>query len=267
MVYLTLKRKLEKIYDGNIAIREGSSDLEIEYNVDAEKSNTKDIAVYINTEFKMVVIWDLKGRRYRIKDNQKLSHVLSVKYTWKKLSDDNINIKIVYKKIGKAKNSPYEKVIITSFELLDEIIYDLPAYLKFDPDDEEFPKDIKIEDYKNDILPPEIRNRISTSRWERDSLFRKAVLAEYDNKCAICRCSEPKILQAAHIIAVSEGGNDDPKNGICLCANHHLMYDNELIKIDFENLTLSDVATTVKSMPWYDSFVKDYDSKIAERKS
>ena len=33
------------------------------------------------------------------------------------------------------------------------------------------------------------------------------------------------------------------------------LLDNELIKIDFENLTLSDVATTVKSMPWYDSFV------------
>ena len=264
---LTLKRKLEKIYNGKIAVREGSSDLKIKYDVDAEKSNTKDIAVYINTKFKMVAIWDLKGRRYRIKDNQKLSHSLSVKYTWKQLSDDNINIKIVYKKIGQAKNLTYEKVIITSFELLDEIIYDLPAYLKFDSDDEEFPKDIKNEDYKDDILPLEIRNRISTSRWKRDSLFRKAVLAEYDNKCAICRCSEPKILQAAHIIAVSEGGNDDPKNGICLCANHHLMYDNELIKIDFENLTLSDVATTVKSMPWYDSFVKDYDSKIAERKS
>ena len=223
----TIVEKLEQIYSNSIIYGKGNSG-KIQYDV-KEKSNTKDIAVYINTEFKMVVIWDLKGRRYRIKDNQKLSHVLSVKYTWKKLSDDNINIKIVYKKIGQAKNSPYEKVIITSFELLDEIIYDLPAYLKFDPDDEEFPKDIKIEDYKDDILPPEIRNRISTSRWERDSLFRKAVLAEYDNKCAICRCSEPKILQAAHIIAVSEGGNDDPKNGICLCANHHLMYDNELI--------------------------------------
>lgn len=205
----TIVEKLEQIYSNSIIYGKGNSG-KIQYDV-KEKSNTKDIAVYINTNFKMVVIWDLKGRRYRIKDNQKLSHVLSVKYTLKKLSDDNINIKIVYKKIGKAKNSPYEKVIITSFELLDEIIYDLPAYLKFDPDDEEFPKDIKLEDYKDDILPPEIRNRISTSRWERDSLFRKAVLAEYDNKCAICRCSEPKILQAAHIIAVSEGGNDDPK--------------------------------------------------------
>lgn len=71
MVSLSLKRKSEKIYNGNIAVREGSSDLEIEYDVDAEKSNTKDIAVYINTKFKMVAIWDLKGRRYRIKDNQK----------------------------------------------------------------------------------------------------------------------------------------------------------------------------------------------------
>lgn len=44
----------------------------------------------------------------------------------------------------------------------------------------------------------------------------EAVPEEYDNKCAICRCSEPKILQAAHIIAVSDGGNDDPKKLVYL---------------------------------------------------
>lgn len=106
-----------------------------------------------------------------------------------------------------------------------------------------------------------------TFSWNRKQMPWQTYDFLTSNKCAICRCSEPKILQAAHIIAVSEGGNDGPENGICLCANHHLMYDNELIKIDFENLTLSDVAPTVKSMPWYDSFVKDYDSKIAERKA
>ena len=100
----TIVEKLEQIYSNSIIYGKGNSE-KIEYDV-KEKSNTKDIAVYINTNFKMVVIWDLKGRRYRIKDNQKLSHVLSVKYTWKTLSDDNINIKIVYKKVGQARNSP-----------------------------------------------------------------------------------------------------------------------------------------------------------------
>ena len=64
MVYLTLKRKLEKIYDGNIVINKSGTDLIIKNDVGEEKSNTKDIAVYINTNFKMVVIWDLKGRRW-----------------------------------------------------------------------------------------------------------------------------------------------------------------------------------------------------------
>ena len=49
MVSLILKRKLEKIYDGNIVINESGTDLRIKNDVGAEKSNTKDIAVYIKS--------------------------------------------------------------------------------------------------------------------------------------------------------------------------------------------------------------------------
>ena len=48
----------------------------------------------------------------------------------------------------------------------------------------------------------------------------------------MCGITVEEVLQAAHIKAVKDGGNDDVENGIVLCANHHLMYDSGLFKFD-----------------------------------
>ena len=92
------------------------------------------------------------------------------------------------------------------------------------------------------------------------------MLYAYDYQCAVCRCKEEKLLQAAHIIAVADGGNDEVSNGVCLCANHHLMLDHGLISIDFDKLELYNVAGSVKNMPWYETFVKKYHNKIKKAK-
>ena len=44
------------------------------------------------------------------------------------------------------------------------------------------------------------------------------------------------MLQAAHIRPVSENGSDDPRNGLVLCANHHLAFDANLFAFDPETL-------------------------------
>lgn len=72
------------------------------------------------------------------------------------------------------------------------------------------------------------------NRWRRDPKFRGHVLEKYHSTCIVCGNRDTNILEAAHIIAVGEGGNDDVDNGICLCANHHKMYDAALINIDLE---------------------------------
>ena len=103
---------------------------------------------------------------------------------------------------------------------------------------------------------------MSTDRWERDRRFRRVVLNRYRSRCAICRCGAESILEAAHIKAVADGGTDDPNNGICLCANHHRMFDKGLIGIDFESLTLAWVDDNVSSMPWYSVFRDQYSGKL-----
>jgi putative restriction endonuclease len=67
------------------------------------------------------------------------------------------------------------------------------------------------------------------------SIFRKALLEVYENKCAFCRISISEILDAAHIVPWSECNEDEKiniNNGILLCSNHHKMFDMGLIIID-----------------------------------
>lgn len=67
--------------------------------------------------------------------------------------------------------------------------------------------------------------------YRKQDKFRKEVLKAYDNRCAVCGIREPKILRAAHIVPVAKGGSDEVQNGICLCTNHEIAFDSNLLKI------------------------------------
>ena len=84
------------------------------------------------------------------------------------------------------------------------------------------------------------------------------MLAAYGHRCAICRCDISEVLQAAHEAGydVAHTNYDDPNHGICLCANHHLMYDNNLLKINLDQLTIEVFEEKIKNMPWYQDFVE-----------
>lgn len=73
------------------------------------------------------------------------------------------------------------------------------------------------------------------SRGDQQRVFRNAVLKAYDYECAICGNSFSELLEAAHIIPWSSGRRHlriDPRNGICLCANHHKLFDSGWISLD-----------------------------------
>ena len=256
-----LETDLYEIYDNKIIISRGEPRAKIQLVIKNRYTDIEYIAVYFHTKYRIAVIWNLEPRRAFDTSN----NILTVSNTWEELGADNISIKSIYKQIGRGVNAPYEKVLIISFDCLNEIIDDLPLYLQFNPEDKDYPNNINDDVY--DVSPEPLRKRFSTSRLERDRNFRKKVLEAYDNECAICRCGEIHILQAAHIKAVKSYGSDDPRNGICLCANHHLMYDNHLINIDFENLILTNVAESVRTMPWYEAFNQNYKGKIKKRKN
>lgn len=62
--------------------------------------------------------------------------------------------------------------------------------------------------------------------------FRREVLNAYAYQCAICDVRDKSLLRAAHIVDVALGGPDTMENGICLCTNHEISFDNGLILIN-----------------------------------
>jgi putative restriction endonuclease len=64
----------------------------------------------------------------------------------------------------------------------------------------------------------------------RHSLFPRVVKALYEDTCAVCRLAVRTergrtLVDAAHIVPFSESQNDDPRNGLALCKNHHWGFD------------------------------------------
>ena len=65
--------------------------------------------------------------------------------------------------------------------------------------------------------------------YVRHSLFPGVVKSLYDESCAVCglsvRADKGGLVDAAHIMPFHLFHNDDPRNGIAFCKNHHWGFD------------------------------------------
>jgi putative restriction endonuclease len=61
--------------------------------------------------------------------------------------------------------------------------------------------------------------------------FRARVLHAYATRCAVCRLRHAQLLDAAHILPDSEGGEPIVTNGISMFKIHHAAFDNLIIGI------------------------------------
>ncbi len=75
--------------------------------------------------------------------------------------------------------------------------------------------------------------------------FKFDVLARYGATCSVCLVDQPQLLHAAHLRPKSARGSDDARNGLVLCANHHLALDAGLWRIepDSSAITLKEGIT------------------------
>lgn len=62
--------------------------------------------------------------------------------------------------------------------------------------------------------------------------FAFKVFRRYGPACVACGLEIKGLVQAAHLHAKKLLGSDDPRNGIPLCANHHIAFDKGLWAID-----------------------------------
>jgi len=67
--------------------------------------------------------------------------------------------------------------------------------------------------------------------YVRNAAFRRVVKNLYDARCAVCGIdvrsgsNSSGLIEAAHVVPFSVSHNDDPRNGMALCRNHHLGFD------------------------------------------
>jgi HNH endonuclease len=109
---------------------------------------------------------------------------------------------------------------------------------------------------EENLTREEARRRILTSILERplQAQFRDHLMQTY-SRCTISECDCPDVLEAAHIVPVSDGGSDHVTNGIVLRADLHRLFD-------LKKLTIHPTKRTVVVAPELkDTMYGQYDGK------
>lgn len=83
-----------------------------------------------------------------------------------------------------------------------------------------------LTDEEDDATYSQVKNRPNQVRFVFD------VFKRYGSACAVCGLTIRPLLQAAHLLSKKLGGSDDARNGLPLCANHHLAFDRGYWCID-----------------------------------
>jgi putative restriction endonuclease len=91
------------------------------------------------------------------------------------------------------------------------------------------------------------------------STFREAVLTAYEGRCALTGLPEPRLLDAAHIVADIdfEFGQPLVTNGLTLSKLHHAAFDANLIGIDPDcRIHISDALLSMNDGPMFEQGLK-----------
>ena len=132
-------------------------------------------------------------------------------------------------KITNAYFFPIKKIETKKKQLLETTFGNLENAIAFLGDPEK--KNLPISEFLNEREKDEevsitLKPSVSKQR-SGQSKFRKHILSNFYNKCAICEISDIELLQAAHIIPVEDKkSSGKTKNGICFCSNCHKMFDS-----------------------------------------
>ena len=71
----------------------------------------------------------------------------------------------------------------------------------------------------------ETRKKAVQTKKRSQAAFRATVIRRYgEQRCALCDAPS-EVIEAAHIVPVSDDGSDDGGNGLLLCRNHHALFD------------------------------------------
>ncbi|WP_083837693.1 HNH endonuclease [Brachybacterium squillarum] len=64
-------------------------------------------------------------------------------------------------------------------------------------------------------------------RRKHQKRFRQLLLTHYPHECYVCGLNQVQVLEAAHLVPDSKGGESSIENGRLLCPNHHRALDTK----------------------------------------
>ena len=111
-------------------------------------------------------------------------------------------------------------------------------------------------DWQEEEKETYIRLIDTVHRLRRNPEFRQKVLDKNGCQCAVCGERDRAALEAAHIVAVKDGGSDEVENGICLCATHHKLYDAGKLDIDLKEKVFHFTEQEPSKTYWWDEAKK-----------
>ena len=99
------------------------------------------------------------------------------------------------------------------------------------------------------------------------STFSRRVIEAYAGVCAMCGL-DVGLVEGAHIYPVSApGSQDEIWNGLALCANHHLAFDNHRVAVNLETseiLVHREIREQVDTSPAVQAFVSGTFARLAD---
>jgi hypothetical protein len=94
--------------------------------------------------------------------------------------------------------------------------------------------ELAVEEVRHSSLPSLIeRQRTITSTLARpgQSKFRSRIMELYDGRCFLTGEAIAEVLEAAHIVPVTNNGADHEDNGFCMRVDIHRLYDSGNLRI------------------------------------
>lgn len=116
---------------------------------------------------------------------------------------------------------------------------------------------VQIKEIEKDILNnkegKDVQRLVKTR--VNQSLFRRVVINNYSNTCAICSLNVKELLVASHILKWSENQTNrlNPENGLCLCNIHDKAFELGYIGINVDYKIL--VSNEIRQIKERETFV------------
>ena len=119
-------------------------------------------------------------------------------------------------------------------------------------------KDLDLSDKKGEYRIREVKTRVN------QHLFRRIVLNNFNNRCAITGIDQEDLLRASHIIPWAENEKErlNPQNGVCLSPLYDAAFDKFLISFDREyRVIISPLLKKQSDKDFYQSFFGKFENQ------